>query len=130
MATTLSPEIATTFEANNTFWGLIKLPHLTAKMCKMVQLSTERLQLRLVHVAFHRHEEEQDVVLDEALLGDHPLRVTVFHHGSGREGRAGKRGEEGVDVALAPPLLVPLQGLRLSCNRPLFHLLLIAMLPS
>ena len=96
MATTLSPEIATTFEANNTFWGLIKLPHLTAKMCKMVQLSTERLQFRLVHIAFHRHEEEQDVVLDEALLGDHPLRVAVFHHGSGREGRAGKRGEEGL----------------------------------
>ena len=96
----------------------------------MVQLSTERLQFRLVHVAFHRHEEEQDVVLDEALLGDHPLGVAVFHHSSGREGRAGERGEEGVDVALAPPLLVPLKGLRLSCNRPLFHLLLIAMLPS
>ena len=45
-------------------------------MCKMVQLSTERLQFRLVHVAFHRHEEEQDVVLDEALLG---VRVTYWY---------------------------------------------------
>ena len=80
--------------------------------------------------AVHRQEEQQHIVLLEALAVEDPLREAILHDGKGGEGRAWERREEKVGGALAPPLLVPLQGLRLSCNRPLFHLLLIAMLPS
>ena len=94
--------------------------HLAAKTLQLLQLFTERLQLRLVHAAVHGEEEQQHVVLLEALAGEDPLGDAVLHDGKGGEGGAGERGEEKVGGALAPPLLVPLQGLRLGCHRP-FH---------
>ena len=93
--------------------------HLAAKVLQLLQLFTERLQLCHVHAAVHREEEQQHVVLLEALAGEDPLGEAVLHDGEGGEGRAGERGEEEIGGALAPPLLVPLQGLRLGRHRPL-----------
>ena len=115
MATTLSPVAATTFKVINI--GSIQISHLAAKTCKLVKLHAECLQLSLVHVAVHRQEEQQHVVLLEALAVEDPLREAVLHHGEGGEGRAGERGEEEVGGVLARPLLVPLQGLRLGERR-------------
>ena len=118
MAATLSPVMPTTFFAVVNF-GLVLVCHLTAKTCKLVELRAERLQLSLVHAAVHGEEEQQHVVLREALPGEDPLGEAVLHHGEGGEGRAGEGREEEVGGALAPPLSVPLQGLRLGCHRPL-----------
>ena len=115
MAATLSPVTATTFRVMNI--GSIQISHLAAKTCKLVKLRTERLQLSLVHIAIHQQEEQQHVVLLEALAVEDPLREAVLHHGEGGEGRAGERGEEEVGGVLARPLLVPLQGLRLGERR-------------
>ena len=114
MAATLSPVMATTFRVINI--GSIQISHLAAKTCKLVKLRTEHLQLSLVHTAI-RQEEQQHVVLLEALAVEDPLREAVLHHGEGGEGRAGERGEEEVGGVLARPLLVPLQGLRLGERR-------------
>ena len=111
MAATLSPVMATTLRVINI--GSIQISHLAAKTCKLVKLHAECLQLSLVHVAVHWQEEQQHVVLLEALAVEDPLREAVLHHGEGGEGRAGERGEEEVGGVLARPLLVPLQGLRL-----------------
>ena len=92
------------------------ISHLAAKTCKLVKLHAERLQPGLVHVAVHRQEEQQHIVLREALAVS--LREAILHDGEGGEGRAGERGEEKVGGTLAPPLLVPLQGLRLGCHLP------------
>ena len=131
MAGTLSPDIATTFSDQNCLDvvnGLVEFSYLAAKTCQLVKLHVERLQLLLVDLALHRQEKQEDVVLGEALVVVHMHRVAVLHHGKGGKGRAGARGEEGVEMALAPPLLVPVQGLRLSCLRPLLHHLLVALL--
>ena len=72
--------------------GLIQISHLAAKTCKLVKLRAERLQLSLVHVAVHRQEEQQHVVLREALAVEDPLIEAVLHDGEGGEGRAGERG--------------------------------------
>ena len=80
---------------------MIQISHLAAKTCKLVKLRAERLQLSLVHVAGHRQEEQQHVVLREALAVEDPLIEAVLHDGEGGEGRAGERGEEEVEGALA-----------------------------
>ena len=54
--------------------GSISISHLAAKTCKLVKLHAERLQLGLVHVAVHRQEEQQHIVLREALAVEDPLR--------------------------------------------------------
>ena len=131
MAGTLSPEMATTLSDQNCLNvvdGLVEFSHLAAKTCQLVKLHVERLQLLLVDLALHRQEKQEHVVLGEALVVEDPHSLAVLHHGKGGEGRAGARGEEGVEMALAPPLLVPVQGLRLSCLRPLLHHLLVALL--
>ena len=115
MVATLSPVMATTLRVINI--GSIQISHLAAKTCKLVKLHAECLQLSLVHVAVYRQEEQQRVVLLEALAVEDPLREAVLHHGEGGEGRAGERGEEEVGGVLARPLLVPLQGLRLGERR-------------
>ena len=69
-----------------------KAATLAAKTCKLVKLRAERLQLSLVHVAVHRQEEQQHVVLREALAVEDPLIEAVLHDGEGGEGRAGERG--------------------------------------
>ena len=92
------------------------LSHLAAKTLQLLQLIIERLQLCLVHAAVHRQEEQQHIVPREALAVEDPLREAVPHDGEGGEGRAGERGEEKVGGTLAPPLLMPLQGLRLGCS--------------
>ena len=79
MAATLSPVTATTFRVINI--GSIQISHLAAKTCKLVKLRTERLQLSLVHIAIHRQEEQQYVVLLEALADEDPLSEAVLHHG-------------------------------------------------
>ena len=71
---------------------MIQISHLAAKTCKLVKLRAERLQLSLVHVAVHRQEEQQHVVLREALAVEDPLIEAVLHDGEGGEGRAGERG--------------------------------------
>ena len=71
---------------------MIQISHLAAKTCKLVKLRAERLQLSLVHVAVHRQEEQQHVVLREALAVEDPLIEAVLHDGEGKEGRAGERG--------------------------------------
>ena len=72
--------------------GLIQISHLAAKTCKLVNFRAERFQLSLVHVAVHRQEEQQHVVLREALAVEDPLIEAVLHDGEGGEGRAGERG--------------------------------------
>ena len=99
MATTLSPVTATTFKVINI--GSIQISHLAAKTRKLVKLCTERLQLSLVHIAIHWQEQQQHVVLLEALADEDPLREAVLHHGEGGEGRAGERGEEEAGGVLA-----------------------------
>ena len=116
MAATLSPVMAITLLRVINI-GSIQISHLAAKTCKLVKLCTEHLQLSLVHTAIHRQEEQQHVLLLEALAVEDPLREAVLHHGEGGEGRAGERGEEEVGGVLARPLLVPLQGLRLGERR-------------
>ena len=69
-----------------------KAATLAAKTCTLVKLRAERLQLSLVHVAVHRQEEQQHVVLREALAVEDPLIEAVLHDGEGGEGRAGERG--------------------------------------
>ena len=71
---------------------MIQISHLAAKTCKLVKLRAERLQLSLVHVAVHRQEEQQHVVLREALAVEDPLIEAVLHDSEGGEGRAGERG--------------------------------------
>ena len=120
MAATLSPVMPTTFKfCSGQILELVLVSHLAAKTCKLVKLRTERLQLSLVHIAIHWQEQQQHVVLLEALADEDPLSEAVLHHGEGGEGRAGEGREEEVGGALAPPLSVPLQGLRLGCHRPL-----------
>ena len=71
---------------------MIQISHLAAKTCKLVNFRAERFQLSLVHVAVHRQEEQQHVVLREALAVEDPLIEAVLHDGEGGEGRAGERG--------------------------------------
>ena len=71
---------------------MIQISHLAAKTCKLVNFRAERFQLSLVHVAVHRQEEQQHVVLREALAVEDPLIEAVLHDGEGEEGRAGERG--------------------------------------
>ena len=75
MAATLSPVMPTTFKfCSGQFLGLVLVCHLAAKTCKLVKLRAERLQLGLVHAAVHGEEEQQHVVLREALAVEDPLR--------------------------------------------------------
>ena len=96
MAATLSSETATTLIVINII-GSIQISHLAAKTCKLVKLHAECLQLSLVHVAVHRQEEQQHVVLLEALAVEDPLIEAILHDGEGGEGRAWERREDLVE---------------------------------
>ena len=69
--------------------GSISISHLAAKTCKLVKLHAERLQPGLVHVAVHRQEEQQHIVLREALAVEDPLGEAILHDDKGGEGTVG-----------------------------------------
>ena len=84
------------------------ISHLAAKTWKLVQLCSERLHLGHVHAAVHWKEEQQHIVLGEAVAGEDPLRDAILHDGKGRKNGAGERGKEKIGAGLRPPILVPL----------------------